>query len=150
MYGSTKEINPEDLHGGHYELDLGGGSRTATNFELNISRSALASAKSAGRHFLSRPPTVAAAGNSIITHLQQFVKRKVAQILSNYFSRICATLPVDFWCGLWYTIGVKRAEMGYCLEGVWWMPFPLMKRLSWSDKTGHCPQRWRIKNFQLL
>ena len=47
--------------------------------------------------FLSRPPTVAAAGNSIITHDQQFVKRKVAQILSNYFSRICALLPIDFW-----------------------------------------------------
>jgi hypothetical protein len=43
----------------------------------------------------------------IIPHRQQFVKRKVAQKLNNYFSRICALLPVDFWCGLWYTIDVK-------------------------------------------
>ena len=75
---------------------LGVAPRTATEFELNFSRPALASAKSAGRHFLSRPPTVAAAGNSIITHDQQFVKRKVAQIINNYFSRICALLPIDF------------------------------------------------------
>ena len=48
--------------------------QTATKFELNFSRPALASTESAGRHFLSRPPTVAAAGNSIITHRATFVK----------------------------------------------------------------------------
>ena len=48
----------------------------------------------------------------IIPHRQQFVKRKVAQKLNNYFSRICALLPIDFWYGLWYTIGVKGRGKG--------------------------------------
>lgn len=46
----------------------------------------------------------------IIPHRQQFVKRKVAQKLNNYFSRICALLPIDFWCSLWYTNGVKGRD----------------------------------------
>ncbi len=57
--------------------------------------------------FSARRPRSQVARNSIIIHCQQFVKRKVVQKLNNYFSRICATLPVDFWCGLWYTIIVK-------------------------------------------
>jgi hypothetical protein len=40
--------------------------------------------------------------------IQPFVKRKVVQKSNKLHSRICATLPVDFWGGLWYTIIVKR------------------------------------------
>jgi hypothetical protein len=49
-----------------------------------------------------------AARISIIPHRQQFVKRKVAQIFVPKNSRFCAKLPIDFWCGLWYTNNVKR------------------------------------------
>jgi hypothetical protein len=48
-----------------------------------------------------------AARISIIPHRQQFVKRKVAQIFVPRNSRFCATLPIDFWGGLWYTNDVK-------------------------------------------
>ena len=53
------------------------------------------------------PPTLERAEISIITHRATFVKRNIAQTLHYYFSRICATLPVDFVGGLCYTIGVK-------------------------------------------
>jgi hypothetical protein len=61
--------------------------------------------------FFGAPPTTQPARFSMIPQPTQFVKRKIAQISSNYFSRICALLPVDFWCGLWYTIIVKGREV---------------------------------------
>ena len=64
----------------------------------------------------ARRPRMWAARISIIPQPSQFVNRKVAQIFNNYFSRICATLPIDFWRGLWYTIGVKGRGMALTYE----------------------------------
>ena len=96
---TEKESLKESLEG-HYEMEVGVAPQTA-KFRLNFQIEYFPPRTCFGREceaaFLSRPPTVAAAGNSIITHDQQFVKRKVAQIINNYFSRICALLPIDFW-----------------------------------------------------
>jgi hypothetical protein len=59
---------------------------------------------------LGAAPSDVGAGISIIPYRQQFVKRKVVQKSKSLDARICATLPVDFWCGLWYTIIVKGRE----------------------------------------
>ena len=51
--------------------------------------------------------------NFIISHPQQNVKSQVAQKMTNLIACICVILPVDFWCGLWYTIIVKgRGKSG--------------------------------------
>ena len=47
---------------------------------------------------------------SIISHRSDFVNSHFAQTSGRILSRICAILPVDFWCGLWYTIIVKGRE----------------------------------------
>ena len=60
-------------------------------------------------HKFSAPRARASWGEfSIIPHRQHFVKQKVAQILLPTISRICATLPLVFWGGVWYTIIVPR------------------------------------------
>ena len=74
---------------------------------------------------------------SIIPYLQQFVNRQNKQNNHPRKSRICATLLIDFWCSLWYTIIVKReavsnqrngklmAPMGDCVEtGQPFQPIP--------------------------
>jgi hypothetical protein len=48
-----------------------------------------------------------AARISIITHRQQFVKRKVIQKSKSLDARICVFYQVDFWDGVWYYSGVK-------------------------------------------
>ena len=58
--------------------------------------------------FFDAPPTYAQRVISIIPQPQQFVNRQNQQNNHQRKSRICATLPVDFWFGLWYTIIVKR------------------------------------------
>ena len=79
-------------------------------------------------NFSTARPRLSWARIPIITQPQQFVNRENEQNNHQIKSRICATLPIDFWCSLWYTIIVKReavsnqrsgklmAPMGDCVE----------------------------------
>ena len=58
------------------------------------------------------PPTTARREISIIPQPSQFVNRQNEQSNHQEESRICTTLPVDFWCGLWYTNDVKGRGKG--------------------------------------
>lgn len=49
---------------------------------------------------------------SIISYSADFVNRQIAQKIKPSISHNCATLPVDFWCGLWYTNDVKGKQGG--------------------------------------
>ena len=64
---------------------------------------------------LSRPLTTVAGEISIISHPADFVNRQIAQKFPPAVSHNCATLPVDFWCGLCYTNDVKgKASRQVC------------------------------------
>ena len=55
----------------------------------------------------SGAPTTQAHRISIIPPLQQFVNRQFEQKLNSYFSRICATLPIDIYVNVCYNEYIK-------------------------------------------